>query len=522
MTYIVFARKWRPKNFDEVIGQPHVTTTLKNAITSGRVAHAYLFSGPRGIGKTTTARILAKALNCIKGPTVGPCEECDSCREITSSTSLDVLEIDGASNRGIDEIRDLRENVKFAPARGKFKVYIIDEVHMLTDPAFNALLKTLEEPPAHVKFIFATTQPHKVPQTILSRCQRFDFKRIPTKDILSKLKQISEAENLKVKDEALFYIARFSGGSMRDAESVLDQLINFCEEEIRLEEVISLLGMVREEIFFDLTQALIDKDANKGLEIIDGLMNEGKDGLQFLNNWIEHFRNLMIAKVQTHPSGLIDLPREAIGRLTKQGEAFSMEELIYVINFLGNIQVAIKRAMPARMGLEVAVVKLARREEISSLDEILEKVKDLEQRVGEGGGEGPPEEEEKPTPAEVPQITLDRVKEVWPDVLKKVKVEKISAASFLVEGAPVEVKGSRVILGFSPQFSFHREALEEKVNKSLIEKALSEKLGCGVKVAFAKVEKLEKVSGPPGAKPKATPIVQSAIEIFGGKIVKEE
>ena len=234
MSYLVLARKFRPQNFDEVIGQDHITTTLKNAITQNRVAHAYLFTGPRGIGKTSTARILAKALNCQKGPRPVPCDKCPSCEEIMKGSSLDVIEIDGASNRGIEEVRNLRENVKFAPSRGRFKVYIIDEVHMLTQEAFNALLKTLEEPPAHVKFVFATTAPYKVPATILSRCQRFDFKRIPIQAIVDKLKDISSQEKFIATEDALFAIAKASEGSMRDAESILDQLASFCDKKMKL------------------------------------------------------------------------------------------------------------------------------------------------------------------------------------------------------------------------------------------------------------------------------------------------
>ncbi len=578
MTYIVLARKWRPQNFDEVIGQSHITTTLKNAISGNRVAHAYLFTGPRGIGKTTTARILAKALNCVKGPVVKPCGRCDPCREIASSSSLDVLEIDGASNRGIEEVRNLRDSVKFAPTRGKFKVYIIDEVHMLTTEAFNALLKTLEEPPPHVKFVFATTQPHKVPPTILSRCQRFDFKRIPMKDLLSKLKEIVKVEGLKVTDEALFYIAKASEGSMRDAESILDQLISFCEGEIKLDDVISLLGIVDQEVLFELTQAVIDRDAKKGLGIIDRLMKGGKDDVQFLTNWVDHFRNLMIARVEAKTSELIDLPGEAIDRIFSQGQALSMEEIIYILYLLSNTQVAIKRGMSARVALEVAVVKLAKREEVVSLDEILRKLKELEEAttgiapserpatdVDEETGPSPaekppakptlseqlaagtsgearphppgrpqvePGEREKPLPsnepaAEEPQkvksedLTLGRAKEVWPDVIERIKAEKISAATFLLEGSPVEVIANRVVLGFPPEFSFHKEALEEKENRVLIEKALSQSLARGVKVVFKLIEKAIETPEPSQAKPKGSSIVQSAIEIFDGKIIEE-
>jgi DNA polymerase-3 subunit gamma/tau len=250
MSYTVFALKWRPKNFDEIIGQNHIVATLKNAILKNRLAHAYLFAGPRGVGKTSTARILAKALNCKVGPTAQPCLKCPSCNEIATGRSLDCIEIDGASNRGIDEIRVLRENVKFSPVGGKFKIYIIDEVHMLTQEAFNALLKTLEEPPEFVKFIFATTAPHKVIPTILSRCQRFDFRRIPALEISAQLERIASSEKVAVEEEVLFAIAKSSDGSLRDAESVLDQLISFSKEKISLKDVVSVLGLVEQESLF--------------------------------------------------------------------------------------------------------------------------------------------------------------------------------------------------------------------------------------------------------------------------------
>ena len=306
MSYIVFARKYRPQAFDEVIGQSHITTTLANAIAQNRVAHAYIFAGPRGVGKTTTARIFAKALNCEKGPTANPCNKCPSCLEITQGSSLDILEIDGASNRGIDEIRNLRENVKFAPSKGHFKVYIIDEVHMLTIDAFNALLKTLEEPPAHVKFIFATTQAHKVPPTILSRCQRFDFRRISIKDIVESLKAIAKKEGLKVPDDVLILMAKHSDGSMRDAQVVLDQISSFAEGKISLEDASKILGAVSDDILFSLAESIKSKAALKALKIIDDLVNEGKDVAQIVLYFIEHFRDLLVAKINKDPSKLID------------------------------------------------------------------------------------------------------------------------------------------------------------------------------------------------------------------------
>src|SRR5437867_7055321 len=275
--YQVLARKWRPQQFDEVVGQEHVTTTLKNAIEQNRLAHAYLFVGPRGIGKTSIARIFAKALNCVKGPITTPCDKCDSCREIAEGRSMDVLEIDGASNRGIDEVRELRDTVRYAPARGKFKIYIIDEVHMLSTPAFNALLKTLEEPPSHVKFFFATTEPQKVLPTILSRCQRFDLRRIPAGDIVKHLKKIAKDEKVQVDDKALAAIARGAEGGLRDAEGALDQLIAFCGDEIAEKDVLSVFGLVAHDRIAALTDALIDGKTNAALKILKELDDIGKD-----------------------------------------------------------------------------------------------------------------------------------------------------------------------------------------------------------------------------------------------------
>ena len=272
MSYLPFARKYRPQGFDEIIGQGHVATTLKNAIGMDKVAHAYLFTGPRGVGKTSTARILARSLNCEKGPRPEPCNKCASCQEISRGVSMDVIEIDGASNRGIDEIRNLRENVKFASVRGKFRIYIIDEVHMLTQEAFNALLKTLEEPPLHVKFIFATTRPYKVLPTIISRCQRFDFRKIPTRDIAKKLEEIRKKEKLDVNDEAIFLIARQADGSMRDAEIILDQLLSFTKGKVAADDVTKVLGLLEQDVLFDLADSIINNKKEKVLNIIDGLV----------------------------------------------------------------------------------------------------------------------------------------------------------------------------------------------------------------------------------------------------------
>jgi DNA polymerase-3 subunit gamma/tau len=291
MEYQSLYRKWRPQTFKDIIGQRHITKTLINAISLNRISHAYIFSGPRGVGKTTTARILAKSLNCLKGPTPQPCNKCERCIRITDGYSMDVIEIDGASNNGVDSIRELRNKVNFAPAEGKYKIYIIDEVHMLSQGAFNALLKTLEEPPSHVIFIFATTDPHKIPSTILSRCQWFNFRRISLEDIVAKLKMIAKDEKLKIDDKILNMIARSSTGSMRDAESTLDQIIAYCGKEITSQSVREVLGIIEEEVFFEFIEAIIKDDTLKGIEIINRTSDLGGDASQFIKNLMEYVHN---------------------------------------------------------------------------------------------------------------------------------------------------------------------------------------------------------------------------------------
>src|SRR6185437_16200530 len=298
VNYEVFARKYRPQTFDDLVGQTHVSRTLKNAVAQNRLAHAYLFVGPRGVGKTSTARILAKSLNCIKGPTITPCGVCDNCREIAGGNSLDVIEIDGASNNSVEDVRQLRENVRYAPAKGRYKIYLIDEVHMLSSAAFNALLKTLEEPPDHVKFIFATTEPQKVLATILSRCQRFDLHRIPANLIAQHLQFIAKKEKITLEPAAAHAIARGAEGGLRDAESMLDQLVAFCGETIAESDVLNVFGFTSEQIVSDLTGRILRGETPEAITLLDEQAAAGKEMMKLMSDLIAHLRDLLVFKVK--------------------------------------------------------------------------------------------------------------------------------------------------------------------------------------------------------------------------------
>lgn len=559
--HLAFARKFRPQDFDQLVSQEHIATTLKNAIALNRVSHAYLFTGPRGIGKTSTARILSKALNCIKGPTPKPCHKCQPCLEITQSRSLDVIEIDGASNRGIDEIRNLRENIKFAPVQGKYKIYIIDEVHQITPDAFNALLKTLEEPPPYVKFIFATTQPHKVPATILSRCQKFDFRRITTKKIVAKLKEICKEEKLDVKEEALFIIARCSEGSLRDAEMLLDQLGSFCQKKIDLESIAQLLGIIEEDLLLKITDGILKKDALGLLKIVAEVEGQGKDMLQLVISLIEHFRNILIAKVGSQIEDLIDLPQDAVARLADYSKKFSLEDILYIIQVLLNTQGMIKRSNFLRLPLEVALVKLASKDPILPLPQVLEKLSEMEKKLNNGIKKNlincpNPEKTQLETPApkntkleednySEQKITLEQISNVWPQWVQRTKQEKMSLGIFLSEGQPVKVEGINLTIGFPKQFKFHKETLEDTPNRAFLEKTLKEISNLKVRINLILLPETQTTPSAPGlidpdipppepdTQPqpnhkafikqlKPDPIVESALNIFDGYLVRNK
>lgn len=384
MEYLVLARKFRPQSFEDVAGQEHVVKTLRNAISKGRVAHAFLFSGPRGVGKTSVARILAKSLNCDKGPSAIPCNVCSNCREITDGRSLDVREIDGASNRGIDEIRELRENIKFAPAAAKYKIYIIDEVHMLTREAFNALLKTLEEPPSHVIFIFATTESHKVPATILSRCQCYDFRRISLKEIMTNLQKVAAAEGIKISPAALSWIAEAGDGSMRDAQSIFDQVISYAGMNIKDVDVEENLGLTDRKYLFDLSGAIIKRDAGACLTILEEAYLAGIDMKHFYQVLIKHFRNLLLVKIAGDGSSSFDIAPEQIEKLKKQTNNVTRETLQRFVEILIAEEDRFRRSQEARTKLETIIVKMAYLEPIIPLGEIVSTIEAIEQKLQKG------------------------------------------------------------------------------------------------------------------------------------------
>ena len=380
MSYEVLARKWRPKVFEDVIGQEHVTQTLINAIKTDRLAHAYLFSGARGVGKTSVARILAKAINCEEGEPGIPCDHCQSCTEIAKGSSVDVQEIDGASNRGIDEIRELRENIKYMPSSSKFRVYIIDEVHMLTLPAFNALLKTLEEPPPHVKFIFATTEPHKVPITILSRCQRFDFKRIPVGKVLEQLERIAKEEGIEANKSALTIIARESEGSMRDAESLLDQVVSFTGAKIEDKDISDILGIIDRDLVLECSRAIIDGSPEKCMQIVERIYAYGFDIKEFYRILIDQFRDLLISLVAPK-SDLINITGSDRTEIDRQAKEAGLEKLQQSLTLLIAREQNLKFSSHPRLVLETIMIKLCRLGEVLSFDELIGKMDALEKRL---------------------------------------------------------------------------------------------------------------------------------------------
>ena len=486
MPYVVLARRWRPRLFKDVVGQEHVTRTLQNAIAADRIAHAYLFSGPRGVGKTTVARILAKAVNCQTGPQPEPCEECRICKEMSSDTGvfMDVIEIDAASNRGIDEIRELRESVKFAPVSGRYKVYIIDEAHMLTIEAFNALLKTLEEPPEHVMFILATTESHKIPPTILSRCQRFDFRMLTRQEIINRLRKLAEADDISVEDEVLSLIADSADGALRDAESILDQLLSFGDGELKIEEVSKLLGLGAYQLLDQVVEKILQNDSAGSLEALSVLADHGADLNQCLKKIVSYFRDLMFYKINPD---LVDAAETKTQQLAKQAESVSIDRLMKSANLLMQTESDIKQLGNERLNLEMALVRLSRlKEDDIPLDQVLGKLEDIQSKFASGAVvpasvnteaaaiiEEPAEQEE---PVEYDES--DPLRATWFKLLKAIKEKHTPALhAFLKEASPVSISDDTLIIEFDIKYKWHREQVQETENKGIIQAELSELMG---------------------------------------------
>jgi DNA polymerase-3 subunit gamma/tau len=545
MNYQVIARKFRPQVFEDVVGQKPIVQTLQNAIQMDRIGHAYLFSGPRGVGKTTTARILAKGLNCEKGPTVTPCNVCPSCQEIASGKSIDVFEIDAASNTGVDNIRELRENAKYAAARSRYKIFIIDEVHMLSTSAFNALLKILEEPPSHVVFIMATTERHKVPATILSRCQQFIFRTISPAEIQAHLRQIADREGVKIDDRALGYLVRAAEGSMRDAQSLLDQIISFSGQDVVDEDVRDVLGFIPSDILDRSIDSLANRDSRSLLENVGIVVDQGLNLQQYVREFIGRVRDLLVIK--------LGLPEKVIGSaeekraLAVSAEAFSEQDLIRFFDMLLRIESDLRWTAQARFHLEVGFVKLAKIGYVRDIEDVLREVK--------GGGSGEPQPRPpKPAPAPSPvvppahgaapaappaaarpaapvrppapaspapaktQAHSNPESFTFADIFARRVEDKSATTSVYVQKADrVEREGDavRVVVANSTVLAM----LQSKEHKNILDAAASDLVGKAVSVSLIMKETQQKTGASPQTA-KDEPLVQRFLEVFRGDLAQ--
>ncbi|MDY7034107.1 MAG: DNA polymerase III subunit gamma/tau [Thermodesulfobacteriota bacterium] len=560
MSYLVLARKWRPRLFDEVVGQRHVTKTLENAIISSRVAHAFLFTGTRGVGKTSVARILAKALNCQEGPTPQPCNQCRSCMDIAAGISMDVLEIDGASNTGVDDVRELRENVRYLPSKGRYRIYIIDEVHMLSNSAFNALLKTLEEPPRHIIFMFATTEPHKIPKTILSRCQRYDLKKIPVKDIQTQLKLVVADEKIRISDSSLSMIARKAEGSLRDAQSILDQAISFGGENIDDNEIAEILGVIDRKLLYETSLSIIQKEPQKCLDIIENVHNYGHDIREFYGDLLEHFRNLIVAKVTQNPSKLIDLPENEIEELMAQGTLVAIDEIQLLFRILSMSEEEIIKSTHPKLMMEMTLVRMAHLRPLLSIDDILAKMNHLEGRLKDLTGDDGFSEERNPhgivhqSPVSSVSKDFEReeptgidhdtplqgeckienldAKEIWIKLIDFVRKRRPLLASMLEIGELLHLEDGKIDLGFEENSVF-LDSVNESQNKEELQGICREffkkDINICIKPVAPSADTLSMKEKERERKDRAgelrrealdNPIVKDAIHIFGGEVTE--
>jgi DNA polymerase-3 subunit gamma/tau len=552
VSYEVFARKYRPQTFDDLVGQTHVSRTLKNAVAQNRLAHAYLFVGPRGVGKTSTARILAKSLNCVKGPTVTPCGVCDNCREIAGGNSLDVIEIDGASNNSVEDVRQLRENVRYAPAKGRYKIYLIDEVHMLSSAAFNALLKTLEEPPEHVKFIFATTEPQKVLATILSRCQRFDLHRIPANLIAQHLQFIAKKEKITLQPAAVHAIARGAEGGLRDAESMLDQLVAFCGEKISESDVLDVFGFTSEQTVSDLTGRILRGETPEAIDLLHEQCEAGKDMMRLMADLIAYLRDLLVFKAK--PDALNeDVDPDIQKSLAAHAEVISTDRLLELIDQFAAAEGRMKWAPNKKLHFEVAIIKAIQSLGQATLDEVIEKLGELR----DDGRAGPPasaqataakpgEPPRKPAPVatdaspaprtraagtaattearleEKPAATIDSEK-IWQGVLAKIPAQKAFVRNSASAAHVLGVEGRTFKIGFAVGDKAMMDILSTQANRKFVETLLHEITGKDWTLKLTVNEELaSRTAVVPECSPqdefKDDPLINEAIELFNARV----
>ncbi len=550
MSYLVLARKYRPQVFSDIIGQEIVTQALQNAITSGKIGQAYLFSGPRGVGKTTAARIFAKALNCKKGPIAEPDNTCQLCQEITEGNSLDVLEIDGASNRGIDAIKALRENVKFAPSYARYKIYIIDEVHQLSNDGFNALLKTLEEPPRHIIFIFATTEPQSIPETILSRCQRFSFKLITAAVIEKHLKTIAAKEKITISDEALNIISQSAQGSMRDAQSTLDQVISFvgAGQEIAGHTVRSILGITSQELLLKCSGAIFMQTATDILTLISEAQEQGLDLYQLAKDLHGHFRNLVMAKISAQPQELITLSQEAINALKDQIEPVPEEALLHYIELLETLERDMKYTDQPKIVLEIGLLRIAR--PYIAIDELIGRLEALEKGNSGNNTAAKPLVKKSPllkaeaVPEQKAVVGNTPLRQQWDIVLEEVRKKKPGLAASLGQARVKDLSGTVLTVEFGQQDKFQKQTIERADNIKIIEAIARQVFQIPIKIAsitsagstipaeLAGEEEIileeeetvlngDNLQAPAidTAPAEGDPVVRRVLDIFGGEIV---
>lgn len=557
MAYTVLARRYRSQKFDDVVGQDAISQTLKNAIKTGRVAHAYLFTGTRGVGKTTMARILAKSLNCLSAdePTVEPCLKCDSCMAVNTGEDIDVIEIDGASNRGIENIRELRQNASYRPARARYKIYIIDEVHMLTTEAFNALLKILEEPPAHIKFIFATTEPNKVPATIQSRCQRFDFANIRPADIMAQLKKILAAEKINFEDDCIIALARLANGSMRDALSLVDRLISTGAEKLTVDMFEKFLGQPNKEKIYELLGKIGSSDAAAVLACLDALLNSGLSCIGIVDSLVDAFRDMMVLKASVSDSkSLIILTQAQKDALLKIADAFDIPAIVYNVTLFEKLRWPVKNSDNPRALLEAAVLRLALSEHFMSVPELLSQsggVKTLKNisagskknAVAAPDATSPPARQPRPEVERLQQAAviapgadIEQIRQSWDRIIEFIKSNtNARIAELLKKAVPLRLSGNLLALGFNSGDEFSMKLCRSNGRAEAIESVLSSSLGTKIKAVFELVDSVGKAAPkpkPPGAKVSkktideaaGTPAVRTILSELDASIldVKEE